>query len=113
MSVVQLAEVKAYLNVLHSGDDGKLQVLIEAAEDEALQFLDRDTLPLPGDAAVDEADSNQPAAPVGPDDLAAVVRIAIYLLVQALYDGADAAEMAATRRIVEGKLMPYRNRLGV
>lgn len=113
MSAVRVEQVKAYLKLTHNEDDGELQELIDGAEDEALQFLDRDELPRRGQSAVDECDSNQPEPVSDSDDLAPVVRLAIYLLVQGMYEAKDAAEMAAVRTVVERKLMPYRNRLGV
>jgi len=35
MSVITLSEAKAFLDVIHSSDDTKLQLLLDAAEDEA------------------------------------------------------------------------------
>lgn len=113
MSVVTIEEIKDYLGVIHDQDDSKLQILLDGAEDEALQFLDRDTLPLVGDSAIDETDSNQPDPPETTDELAYAVKVGIYLVVQAMYDGADAAEMLRVRKAAEIKWMPYRNRLGV
>ncbi len=113
MSTVTVDQIKAYLRVTHNSDDTLLQTLIDGAEDEALQFLDRDSLPRRGEAAVDEEDSNQPEAASDSDDLAPVVRLGIYLIVQAGYEAKDAAEMNAVRRAAEVKWMPYRNRLGV
>lgn len=113
MSIVTLDQIKAYLDVIHNSDDAKLQLLVDGAEDEALQFLDRDQLPRRNESAVDECDSNQPEAVSDSDDLAPVVRMGIYLIVQAMYDAADAEEMARVRKAAETKWFPYRNRLGV
>lgn len=113
MSTVRVEQVRNYLKITHTDDDVELQELIDGAEDEALQFLDRDELPRRGQAAVDELDSNQPEPVSDSDDLAPVVRMAIYLLVQGMYEAKDATEMAAVRTVAERKLMPYRNRLGV
>lgn len=113
MSTVKVEQIKAYLDVIHNSDDAKLQVLIDGAEDEALQFLDRDELPRRNESAVDECDSNQPVPVSDSDDLAPVVRMGIYLIVQAMYDAADSDEMARVRKAAEIKWMPYRNRLGV
>lgn len=112
MSTVTLDQLKAYLRLTHSSDDTLLQDLIDGAEDEALQFLDREYLPLRNDTAVDEDDSNLPELASDSDDLAPVVRMGIYLIVQAGYEGKDAAEMQAVRRAAEVKWMPYRNGLG-
>lgn len=113
MSIVKLEQIKAYLDVIHNSDDAKLQLLIDGAEDEALMFLDREELPRRNDFAVDECDSNQPEPVSDSDDLAPVVRMGIYLIVQAMYEAKDADEMAAVRRAAETKWFPYRNRLGV
>jgi hypothetical protein len=113
MSTVKLEQVKAYLDVIHNSDDLKLQGLIDGAEDEALQFLDRDSLPRRNVTGVDECDSNQPEPVSDSDDLAPVVRMGIYLIVQAMYDGASADEMIKIRKAAETKWWPYRNGLGV
>ena len=112
MSAIDLAFVKQWLRVTHDEDDALLTGMIDDAEDEALQFLDRDALPRMG--AANEADSNHPDIPVSDaDDLARSVRNGVCLLVQAMYEAKDAAELTAVRRAVEVKLMPYRNNLGV
>jgi Phage gp6-like head-tail connector protein len=112
MSTVTLEQIKEYLPVIHNSDDAKLQLLIDGAEDEALQFLDRDTLPRRNETAVDECDSNQPEPVSDSDDLAPVVRMGIYLIVQGMYDGSNADEMTKIRKAAETKWFPYRNRLG-
>lgn len=43
MSVINLETAKQYLDVIHTADDDKLQRLLDAAEDEALRFLDVDS----------------------------------------------------------------------
>lgn len=113
MSAVDLDFVKRHLRVVHNLDDVLLSGYIEDAEDEARLFLDRDELPRLGVTAVDECDSNQPEPVSDADDLARSVRSAICMLVQAMYEGKDAAEMAAVRKAAEVKMMPYRNNLGV
>lgn len=113
MSLVTPIEVAAYLNLTHDLDNGRLQTLIDGAEDECLQFLDRDSLPRKGVTFAGEQDSNDADPTSDSDDLAPTVRMAIYLLVQGMYEGKDAPEMAAVRRLAEVKLMPYRNRLGI
>lgn len=113
MNVVELDLAKKHMRVVHDMDDELIVMYIEQAEDEALQFLDRPTLPRIGASAVDECDSNQPEPVSDADDLARSVQGAVLLLVQAMYEGKDAAEMRAVRRAAEIKLMPYRNNLGV
>lgn len=112
MSAVTLDEMKAYLRITHNADDVLLQSLIDGAEDEALMYLDRESLPKRGDSASDEADSNLPDPASDADDLAPVVRIGIYLIVQSLYEGKDASEVDACRRAAETKWQPYRGKWG-
>lgn len=113
MSVVLLAEVKANLRLTHNSDDALLQDHIDDAEDEALQYLDRDELPRRNDPIqpVGESDSTLNAASDA-DDIAPAVRGGIFLLVQAMYEGVDAAEMEAVRTVAFGKMRCYR-RMGV
>ena len=44
MSVITLSEAKSFLDVIHSADNAKLQLLLDAAEDEARVFMNRDDL---------------------------------------------------------------------
>jgi hypothetical protein len=104
--------MKAYLRITHSADDVLLQDLIDGAEDEALRYLDRESLPRRNEAADTEADSNTPDPASDADDLAPVVRIGIYLIVQSMYEGKDSSEVAACRAAAETKWSAYRGRLG-
>lgn len=107
MSWIELADAKAFLDVIHDADDAKLQQLLDAAEDEALQFMDRaDFAEL---CAADDASSEASSeTPLMPDS----VRLGVYLLLQAAYQATpDDAEQL--RHVAETKLMPYRCRLGV
>lgn len=94
MAVLTLAEAKAFLDVIHDGDDAKLQLLLDGAEDEALRFLDREDA---SDWAAGAPDS---------------VKVGVLLLLQASYQAAP-VEAAAFRQAAEYKLMPYRQNLGV
>lgn len=113
MSDITLNDVKNYLDVIHNADDDKLQMLLDAAEDEALQFLDRDNLTDWGPCcaeAVSESESVSEAS------MPASVRLAILILVQASYQagpGQMRHEAEQLRDIAEKKLYPYRCRLGV
>lgn len=113
MPALSLDAFKAHLRVTHSQDDALLQDYLDGAEDECLQFLDRDELPRRNESAVDECDSNQPEPVSDADDLAPTVRDGCWLIAQAMYEAKDAAEMVAIRRAAVIKWMPYRNRLGV
>lgn len=113
MSYVKLEQIKAYLHVTHAEDDTKLQELIDGAEDEALQFLDMRELPRASAPTVRDFDSNVGEPVSDSDDLAPSVRMAIYLLVQGMYEATSPAELGEYRRAAEIKLMPYRGGLGL
>lgn len=113
MSVVTVASVKRHLRQTQSADDVLLQDLINGAEDEAKQYLDRDELPRRDDPIQPECQSDSTLdAASDVDDLAPAVRSGIFLLVQAMYEGQTAAEMDATRGVAFGMMRCYR-RMGV
>lgn len=93
MSVVSLVDAKSFLDVIHNSDDGKLQNLLDAAEDEAARFLNVDSL-------------------TEWSELPFSIFIAVLLLLQANYQ-ASPDDMPKLRASAEGKLMPYRVEMGV
>ncbi len=100
---ITLDEAKDYLDVIHDADDSKLQMLLDAAHDEALQFMNREDF---GDVC--ECSSSSSSEPVMP----ASVRLGVLILLQAAYQATpDDAEQL--RHVAEVKLMPYRCGLGV
>lgn len=113
MPAISLESVKQYLRVTHNSDDETLTMLIDAAEAEALNYMDRKQLPRRGETAVDECDSNDPTPVSDADDLARDVWLGCVLIVQGGYEGKDVAEMAAVRQLAEIKWQPYRNQWGV
>lgn len=113
MSVVTVAEVKAHLRVFINSDDALLQVLIDAAEDNLSRFMNREGLPR-RDESCPDCQSDSDVSPVsGSDDLAPAVRVAVYFLVQADYEGQSADEQDKLRAAAYEKAFPYRCRLGV
>lgn len=98
MSVVPLDSVKADLRLVHDADDGLLQTLLDASEDEAARYLG-----LPGVAPEDFEDGVTPPSVVA----------AVFLLVRAKYDEADPAAMRGLRACAETLLTPYRVNMGV
>lgn len=113
MSDLTLSEVKAYLDVIHSADDAKLQLLLDAAEDEALQYMDRDNLTdWSGCSCISSVDSEPASEPVSEISMPGSVRLGILILVQAAYQ-ASPADAEQLRLVAEKKLFPYRCRLGV
>lgn len=111
MSVISLATIKADLRVTHNADDALLQVLLDAAEDECLRFLNRTQLPtLPVDNPDDLSSEDVPSSG---DPLAPSVYAAVCLLMRALYDTNTADEITKLRHCAETILMPYRVGLGV
>jgi len=100
MSQVTLLEAKGFLDVIHSADDAKLQLLLDAAEDEARMFMNRADL-VNWDNDAETVDVLPPSVTIG-----------ILLLLQANYQ-ATPDDSEKLRNAAEIKLMPYRLLLGV
>lgn len=100
MSVISLETAKDFLSVIHSADDVKLQLLLNAAEDEAREFMNR--------ADLIEFDSNVSTTDSVPDSIV----MGVMLLLQANYQ-ATPDEIPKLRQAAETKLMPYRIEMGV
>lgn len=114
MSAISVQEAKTYLDQFHDYDDAKLQMLIDAAEDEAKRYLGLDRLP--GEAAeCPECESEGDNAPIseGTRAVSPLVRMGVLCLVQALYDGTDPADVDLFRKIAFDHLRPYRCSFGV
>ena len=101
MSVLNLEKVKSFLDVIHSADDAKLQMLLDGAEDEAAQFMNRlNVYEWESEYVFDSEYLMPPGCLVG-----------ILLLMQASYQaGPDDADKL--RKAAETKLMPYRLDIG-
>ncbi len=119
MSQITAQEVRDFLRLTHTSDDGLLTTLIAAATQEACRFLNRRELPtlpvdLPGeyDSNGDFIESSE-QVPTSEDPIADDVRLAVYYLVQAAYEGAKPEDRAKMRSAAEVILMPYRTGLGV
>lgn len=93
MSVISLADAKAFLDVIHNSDDSKLTNLLEAAEDEAAGFLNV--------ASLTEY-----------TELPWAIYIGVLLLLQSNYE-ASPDEIPKLRAAAESKMMPYRVEMGV
>lgn len=108
MSVISLDKAKAVLDVIHTADDAKLQTLLDGAEDEAVQFMNRSLLqPYPATAMVDGVPVVVPPLEVPPASMV----LGVLLLLQAAYQATpDDAEKL--RRAAEVKLQPFRIGLG-
>ena len=100
MSVITLSEAKSFLDVIHSADNAKLQLLLDAAEDEARVFMNRDDLI--------EWNSNISTT----DPVPASIKIGVLLLLQANYQ-ASPDDAQKLRHAAEVKLLPYRLLMGV
>jgi hypothetical protein len=86
---VSLADLKAFLSVTHDEDDVKLAMLLSAAEDELLRYLERSELP---DAAS--------------------VDLAVCFLCRAGYDAETADESARWRDVARTTCHSYRTGIG-
>lgn len=106
MSVLDLQTAKDFLNVIHSDDDAKIQMLLDGAEDEALQFMDRESF---GDICECDSSSEEIQSEA---QLPASVKVGILFLLQANYQ-ATPDDVPKIRKAAEIKLFPYRCRLGV
>lgn len=93
MGVILLADAKSFLDVIHDADDDKLQMLLDAAEDEAAKFLNVDGL-------------------TEWSELPYSIIIGVLLLLQSNYQ-ASPDDMPKLRAAAEGKLIPYRVLMGV
>lgn len=113
MSDVTLNDVKSYLDVIHNADDDKLQMLLDAAEDEAMQIMDRTNLTEWENSSCCDEPRSETASEL---PMPASVRLAILILVQASYQagpGQMRHESEQLREIAEKKLWPYRCKLGI
>ena len=116
MSAVTVEEIRAFLRIIHTDDDDMLQVLIDAAEDEAKRFVNRSelpTLPLDYPPLYNSSSSEIPEPiPSSEDPIAPSVRVAIYFLVQSKYEGTKPEDVMRIRQNAETLLFPYRTELG-
>lgn len=103
MSYIDLADVKAFLNVIHSHDDAKIQALLDGAEAAALDFLNRTHF-----GELCEEDSNYDGTVSLPDN----VRIGVYFLVSQYYDGRP-EDQEIIQKTAERLLIPYRCEMGI
>lgn len=102
MSIISIDIAKTYLDVIHSADDEKLQMLLDGAEDEATQFMNRDNLTEWDSDMVIASDYSMPPG----------VMVGIVLLLQASYQ-AGVDEIDKLRKAAETKLTPFRLHMGV
>lgn len=106
MSVIDLQTAKDFLNVIHGDDDSKIQLLLDGAEDEALQFLDRQSF-----SDICECDSSSEEVE-SEAQLPASIKVGVLFLLQANYQ-ASPDDVPKIRKAAEIKLFPYRCRLGI
>ncbi|MGI2125526.1 head-tail connector protein [Shewanella oncorhynchi] len=98
MSTITLEQAKQFLDVIHDEDDAKLQLLLNAAEDEACQFMGRESLTI----LLDETTAELPAS----------ITMGAMILLQANYQ-ATPEDAAKLRKAAEIKLTPYRIGWGI
>ena len=98
MSTITLEQAKQFLDVIHDEDDAKLQLLLNAAEDEACQFMGRESLTI----LLDEMTAELPAS----------ITMGAMILLQANYQ-ATPEDAAKLRKAAEIKLTPYRIGWGI
>ena len=98
MSTISLEQAKQFLDVIHDEDDAKLQLLLNAAEDEACQFMGRESLII----LLDETTAELPAS----------ITMGVMILLQANYQ-VTPEDAAKLRKAAEIKLTPYRIGWGI
>ncbi|SUI65270.1 head-tail connector protein [Shewanella baltica] len=98
MSTISLEQAKQFLDVIHDEDDAKLQLLLNAAEDEACQFMGRESLTI----LLDQTTAELPAS----------ITMGVMILLQANYQ-ATPEDAAKLRKAAEIKLTPYRIGWGI
>ncbi|MCU7998129.1 head-tail connector protein [Shewanella sp. SM95] len=98
MSTITLEQAKQFLDVIHDEDDAKLQLLLNAAEDEACQFMGRESLTI----QLDETTAELPAS----------ITMGVMILLQANYQ-ATPEDAEKLRKAAEIKLTPYRIGWGI
>ncbi|WP_334159733.1 head-tail connector protein [Achromobacter insolitus] len=104
MSVISLETAKRFLDVIHNADDAKLQMLLNSAEDEAVQYMGRGLLePVPAAILVDGVLVSADPLTAPPDSMV----LGVMLLLQASYQ-ASPDDIAKLRAAAEVKLAPHR-----
>ncbi|SOE48094.1 head-tail connector protein [Orrella dioscoreae] len=104
MSVISLETAKRFLDVIHAADDAKLQMLLDGAEDEAVQYMNRGLLePVPAAILVDGALLVAEPLDAPPDSMV----LGVMLLLQASYQ-ASPEDIPKLRAAAEVKLAPHR-----
>ena len=112
MSVISLELAKQYLDVIHNADDAKLQMLLDGAEDEASQFMNRGLLEVPPTVLVADGVPVAVIEEEQPTEPAPSMVLGVMLLLQAAYQ-ATPEDAEKLRKAAEVKLQPYRVGMGV
>jgi len=109
MSTIPLSEAKDFLGVIHSHDDVKIQLLLQGAEAEALQFLNLAAFTsLPCESSSSSSSSSEPVDA----GMTLDVRTGVLFLLQSAYQ-ASPDDRVKLRKAAETLLMPRRCGLGV
>lgn len=113
MSLITLLEAKQELRVTHDQDDVLIQSYLDAAEDEALRFMDRAEFGTICPCDVTSSSSSGSSSSSSEIVIPPSVRSAVLLLVRARYGATTPDEIKGYRQAAETLLMPYRCGLGV
>lgn len=106
MSLISLEDAKRYLKVIHDFDDLELQMLLDGAEDEAAQFIDR---PL---SELIETSSEPSSEMFSEGELPSSLVLGVMMLLKGAYQASpDDAEKL--RKGAEIKLTPFRVGWGI
>lgn len=118
--LIELELVKDFLNVYHSADDAKLELILEGAINEAEQIINRQIKFVPPNGGIPNQyqvyfEPEYVQADYYEDQLSGViagVKMGVLLLAQAMYY-ATPDDAVRLRKAAEIKLWPYRYGLGV
>lgn len=102
--VVTVEDAKQWMRVFHSADDDLIRRILEGAEQEALDIMDRPDFSEWLEPSSESEPESEPSVP-------AAVNTAIMLLAQASYE-ATPSDMEKLRLVAKFKLDPYRKNLG-
>lgn len=123
MSVIPLDEAKDELDVMHDQDDGKIQRALNAAEGEALRYMERDYLPTIPIEQLSETESetdpvSESETPTeASEEIVPEVKQAIFILLRINYEGGDhavrgALDVPTMRSRAIDLLFPFRRHIG-
>lgn len=112
MSAIDLQVVKNYCLVTHNEDDNKLQLLLNAAETQAIEYLNWADIYGPGESSESETSSDSSSESVS-HSINDIVVQAVCALVDSQYDDYSQESRNQAMKAFERALYPLRVDIGV